>query len=196
MIVNRFDCYQIVESSNFTCSYLCKYGWYRLREIGRIWERKHRRRRACYVAETTSRKRQNLVERNGIWNERIGVRICKERGEFYKMFLYLKFSCFYGRKYFQKSWSIIRRNDSKDGMKVQYRCSKVKQSGPQCPAAIYLLYHSDREAVSLFRVDCDHDHQGKQMTRGIDPEIRRVIVELYEEGMWIFYYACKKWWGL
>lgn len=49
-------------------------------------------------------------------------------------------------------------NDTDAGEKVNYRCNKVKKNGPQCPAAMYLLYHADRLTVSLFRTDADHDH--------------------------------------
>lgn len=78
---------------------------------------------------------------------------------------------------FQNTWSIAFRYDTVDGGKVHYRCNKVKLAGPQCPAAIYLLYHSEKESVSLFRTDDEHDHSiAVPSTRGLAPEIRIAMV--------------------
>lgn len=87
---------------------------------------------------------------------------------------------------FQNTWSIAFRYDTVDGGKVHYRCNKVKLAGPQCPAAIYVLYHSEKESVSLFRTDDEHDHSiAIPSTRGLAPEIRIAVEQIYEEGTWL-----------
>lgn len=68
-------------------------------------------------------------------------------------------------------------------MKVHYACKKYAQG---CPAAILLLYHSEKVSVSLFRTADEHDHSNVTgPTRGLDPETRRAVAELYGGGMYI-----------
>ena len=51
------------------------------------------------------------------------------------------------------------------GERVEYRCNLVKKRGPQCNAAIYLLYHSTSLRVSLYKTD--HDHNYDEINVGI-----------------------------
>ena len=67
------------------------------------------------------------------------------------------------------------------GERVDYRCNRVKKRGPQCDAAVYLLYHSTDTAVSLYRADFEHNHdqinQGASK-QGIVPETKKIIDDL------------------
>jgi len=65
---------------------------------------------------------------------------------------------------------------------VQYRCNIVKKESKQCPAAISLLYHSDRECVNLYRTEQEHNHADKSISRGMPTNVRDAVVNLYEEG--------------
>lgn len=71
---------------------------------------------------------------------------------------------------------------TKEGRKVQYRCNRVQLVGQQCPAAVALLFHVDRSEVTLYRTGDDHDHQNKVVSRGLPPELREPIKELYADG--------------
>lgn len=84
--------------------------------------------------------------------------------------------------FFQDIWSKRDCYETKDGDKVHYRCNKVKKHGMQCPAAVYLLYHAEKETVTLFKTDEEHDHQEKTPSRGLPLEIRSAIEHLYEDG--------------
>ena len=55
-------------------------------------------------------------------------------------------------------WSKHKPVETKNGLRYEYRCNRVKRRGPQCAAAIYLLYHSTNTNVSLFKTTAAHDH--------------------------------------
>lgn len=69
-----------------------------------------------------------------------------------------------------------------DGLKVYYRCKKLQSPAQRCPAAIYLLYHTDGDAVSMYRSDDAHEHGYEMPKRGIKPEVCQVVKELYRDG--------------
>lgn len=79
-------------------------------------------------------------------------------------------------------WSIAYEHYTNEGRKVTYRCNKVKARGAQCPAGLLLLYHSERNAVTLYRVNIAHEHDGRVSTRGLAPAIRTAVEELYRDG--------------
>lgn len=72
-------------------------------------------------------------------------------------------------------------------MKRFYRCNKVPWRANSCPAAIYLLFHSNRPDVSLFRTDAEHDHSGQRTVQGIPETIRQKIIELFEDGKTFYF---------
>lgn len=82
----------------------------------------------------------------------------------------------------QETWNISKSHDTDAGRKVYYRCTKVKKSATDCPCSVYLLYHCDNEAVSLYRTSRDHCHdQNAAEVRGISLELRPVIRQLYDD---------------
>lgn len=57
-----------------------------------------------------------------------------------------------------KSWSRCRKDDTAQGIKIYFRCTKVKLRGPQCAAAIYHLYKNDSDLVWEYRTKSSHTH--------------------------------------
>lgn len=70
---------------------------------------------------------------------------------------------------------------TKEGDKQFYRCSKAKQRGQQCSAAIYLLYHEDSLSVSVFRTEAEHDHV--EEANGILDDVQNLIKQIYNGGV-------------
>ncbi|CAF1398908.1 unnamed protein product, partial [Rotaria sp. Silwood1] len=58
----------------------------------------------------------------------------------------------------EEQWSRYFTNKVQDGVKVHYRCNKVKFRGTQCNAAIYLFYPHNSDEVILFRANNEHNH--------------------------------------
>ena len=51
----------------------------------------------------------------------------------------------------QAIWAKVKvPRNTEGGEVVEYRCNLVKKKGPQCLAAVYLLYHSTNQGVSIF----------------------------------------------
>lgn len=57
-----------------------------------------------------------------------------------------------------KLWSRYRKDETSQGPKIYFRCTKVKLRGPQCGAAIYHLFKNDSDAVLEYRTKSDHTH--------------------------------------
>ena len=53
----------------------------------------------------------------------------------------------------EEQWSRYYTNKVQDGMKVHYRCNKVKFRNTQCDAAIYLLYPHNSDEVILIGME-------------------------------------------
>lgn len=70
----------------------------------------------------------------------------------------------------EDTWSVNYSNKSKEGKKTYYRCNKVKKRGPQCSAKRYLLHDSTSDAVFMYQIDTDHDHEGKVSSKHGIPE--------------------------
>jgi hypothetical protein len=51
----------------------------------------------------------------------------------------------------EEIWSQTRCYDSFGGTRCEFRCNLVKKRGPQCDAAIYLLYHVEDFEVDLLQ---------------------------------------------
>ncbi|RNA29289.1 hypothetical protein BpHYR1_007606 [Brachionus plicatilis] len=57
----------------------------------------------------------------------------------------------------EKIWSSLKSSETEAGLRVN-RCNLVKRKGPQCAAAIYLLYKSEILSVALFKTKDQHNH--------------------------------------
>lgn len=58
----------------------------------------------------------------------------------------------------EKIWSYHYKNDSTAGVRVNYRCNRMKFRGKQCASGLYLLYDSKSLNVYLYRADTPHTH--------------------------------------
>ena len=68
---------------------------------------------------------------------------------------------------------VWRKDSSKntlDGHKVYYRCSAGKfRRGEECPAAVYLLYHAETSAVTLFKTENNHGNHVRSLVEDYRP---------------------------
>lgn len=81
-------------------------------------------------------------------------------------------------------WSYHYSNDSASGIRVTYRCPKVKFRGPQCEAGAYLLYDATSSKVQLFVADSEHTHENApNAVEEISDEVKIKIKELYENNV-------------
>ena len=55
----------------------------------------------------------------------------------------------------EKIWSHPKLSKTSQGNKFFYRCNLCVERGPQCAAAIYLLYINTSQRVILNRTDCN-----------------------------------------
>ena len=78
-------------------------------------------------------------------------------------------------------WSIAYTNSTSDGKKVYYRCKQMMRRGPQCDAAIYLLYCSFAPSVHLYRADCQHSCKfNLQVSQRLSLAMKEEIISLYQ----------------
>lgn len=63
----------------------------------------------------------------------------------------------------ENRWGYFYQNKTIAGIKHIYRCNFVKYRGPQCDAAIYLLYDSTNLSVHLYRTDAAHNHDDENI---------------------------------
>lgn len=75
-------------------------------------------------------------------------------------------------------WAVYNTTHTSDGKKVNYRCKR----GAPCPAHAYLLYKAEDDGVVLYLFG-DHDHSQAPKTRGIDPDTKLVIQQLFKNGV-------------
>lgn len=76
-------------------------------------------------------------------------------------------------------WGKNFSNDSREGLKVTYRCAKVKRRAKQCNAAMQLYYPSDTDTVHLRQSDqthtCEEFNNDKRLTAEGKAEIKRLL---------------------
>lgn len=81
-------------------------------------------------------------------------------------------------------WSYHYSNTSDAGRRINYRCNLAKFRGKQCDAAIYLLYDSRSNRVTLFRSQSDHTHDtDSNAVFKFSAAEQAVITELFELGV-------------
>lgn len=85
----------------------------------------------------------------------------------------------------ENTWSISLTHMTEAGKKRFYRCNKVKRSGPQCAAQVYLLFEASSDAVLLYRVDSSHNHDSidNRSDYGISNEVKSEINKLFDLHM-------------
>jgi hypothetical protein len=75
------------------------------------------------------------------------------------------------------------RCNTMEGRKVFYRCKYAKARGEQCAIALFLLYESNNESVSVFKNDKNHNHseiKNKAM-QPIGEEVLKLIEKSVKE---------------
>ncbi|CAF3873774.1 unnamed protein product [Rotaria sp. Silwood1] len=80
----------------------------------------------------------------------------------------------------EEQWSRYFTNKVQDGVKVHYRCNKVKFRGTQCNAAIYLFYPHNSDEVILFRANNEHNHTDSSKRYFFSEEMKQNIQELFD----------------
>ena len=80
-------------------------------------------------------------------------------------------------------WKKSSSKNTPHGLRVEYRCTGGTYRINECPAGLYLLYHSTSSKVSLFRTDSDHDNHVPDPRRGLSQELKLFIAEKFEEGI-------------
>ncbi|XP_039750415.1 protein tramtrack, beta isoform isoform X14 [Pararge aegeria] len=61
-----------------------------------------------------------------------------------------------------KTWSLQYVSESENRFKMYYRCNKVKLQGSQCPARLYLSYHTASNKVYMYRKNATHCHYSRK----------------------------------
>lgn len=78
-----------------------------------------------------------------------------------------------------KLWSRYRKDETTQGLKVYFRCTKVKLRGPQCGAAIYHLFKNDCNIVLEYHTKSDHTHaaaeESLQNKLRLETEVERLV---------------------
>ena len=69
------------------------------------------------------------------------------------------------------------------GVKVEFRCKKGVYRLNECPAMVQLLYHSESLAVSLFKTDAEHQHDGISNSRGLNSDLKEFIENKFRDGI-------------
>ncbi|CAF2829451.1 unnamed protein product [Rotaria sp. Silwood2] len=80
----------------------------------------------------------------------------------------------------EEQWSRYFTSKVQDGVKVHYRCNKVKFRGTQCNAAIYLFYPHNSDEVILFRANNEHNHTDSSKRYFFSEEMKQNIQELFD----------------
>ena len=81
------------------------------------------------------------------------------------------------------SWKTSSSQYSNDGHKIIFRCSRGKYRTAECPAQLYLLFHSDNDKVSLFKTNSEHANHETNPDRGLPHGMKMVIRQLFNEGI-------------
>lgn len=83
------------------------------------------------------------------------------------------------------SWSKLKTETLKKGIKTQYRCNSVKRRGDPCGSGLYTMHGGDPNdpTIKLFRKSTEHtcETSANKVTKTSDP-IQRFIIEQYELG--------------
>ena len=85
-----------------------------------------------------------------------------------------------------KIWSKCSTKNTSQGKTVYYRCTEGtfrKDGCPDCPAGVYLLYHSTSDDVSLYEADEGHANHTTEPSRGLSDAMKSFIREKYSEGI-------------
>ena len=80
-------------------------------------------------------------------------------------------------------WKISSTKDISAGMRVNYRCTAGQYRILECPASLYLLYHSDSDRASLFAIQNDYENHVTDPSRGLPAEVKSFVRRKFDEGI-------------
>ena len=80
-------------------------------------------------------------------------------------------------------WKKCDSYSTADGLKVRYRCTAAKYRCSECPASLYLLFHSTSKKVSMFQTEGGHANHKSDPTRGLSNDVKRFIRAKFEDGI-------------
>lgn len=83
----------------------------------------------------------------------------------------------------ERIWKKCDLKETTEGEKVVYRCTAGRYRKEECPAGLYLLYHCDSEAVSMFKTESNHANHVDDPTRGLSAEMQRFVKEKFSDGI-------------
>jgi len=81
----------------------------------------------------------------------------------------------------RKIWSKSASRKTTSGLRFEYRCTADKYRVNECPASVYLLYHSTNASVSLYETSDEHANPVDDPTRGLSNELKTFVEEKYRE---------------
>lgn len=79
----------------------------------------------------------------------------------------------------RKIWKKSASSRTTAGLRVEYRCTAAKYRINECPAAVYLLYHSENTTVSLYETTDCHANHIDDPARGLSKEMKTFVEDLY-----------------
>lgn len=93
----------------------------------------------------------------------------------------------------ENTWSLRSTQDLSNGKKFTYRCNKVKLSGPQCNAGIYIqsvlnIDHENEDAeievhYRLYRKSQPHNHEALQnKSSKVTPKVKNIIIDCFKNN--------------
>jgi hypothetical protein len=90
----------------------------------------------------------------------------------------------------EKKWSFLKKRETNEGTKVEYRCNQVKLRGNQCASAVLLVYYHDRLAVGKYVTAADHTCSESDTARrnGIAPLTKDLIDTCVKQSKILLYF--------
>lgn len=82
-----------------------------------------------------------------------------------------------------KFWKISSSTSTASGKRVDYRCAAGKYRVNECPAGLYLLYHSTNLRVSVYRTENEHKNHITEPTRGLSIDVKNFVERKYKDGI-------------
>lgn len=82
-----------------------------------------------------------------------------------------------------KTWKKISSSTTSSGTRVEYRCTKGQYRKSECPAGLYLLYHSTSACVSLYQTENEHDNHTNIQSRGLSSDLKDFVRQKYKDGI-------------
>lgn len=84
----------------------------------------------------------------------------------------------------EKIWSKTYSNNTKDGRKCFYRCTRGKKRVQECSAVMYLLYDAKSDIVKMYKSASDHDCDKMEIRSfGMSDKLKKQIVKLLDYNM-------------